>query len=82
LCAGDIVSQASLTEMSTMHDEYGFGLYPVLPSVIGHTGSNVGYVSWAGCQPAYGTVVVVLTNRMVDDIGGLATPLLDALRLE
>jgi hypothetical protein len=25
LCAGEIVSQASLTEMSTFHDGYGLG---------------------------------------------------------
>jgi D-alanyl-D-alanine carboxypeptidase len=47
-CAGEIVSRASLTEMSTFKDEYGLGL-------------------------------VVLTNQVFEDIGGIAQPLVQAL---
>jgi D-alanyl-D-alanine carboxypeptidase len=80
LCAGEIVSQASLTEMSTFQDGYGLGLInPADPYAqgIGHTGDGFGdsYVSWAGCLPADGAVVVVLSNRWVDDKSGMARPL-------
>jgi D-alanyl-D-alanine carboxypeptidase len=81
-CAGEIVSQASLTEMATFRDEYGLGLFEVADPYaggVGHTGSHVGYVSWAGCLPEPGAVVVVLHNRVVDDIGGMARPLVTAL---
>lgn len=37
-------------------------------------------VAWAGCLPEDGSVVVVLTNHVVDDIGGMAEPLVDAVR--
>jgi len=77
-CAGEIVSQASLTEMSTFHDGYGLGLYNVADpyaQAVGHTGADVGYVAWAGCLPEDGSVVVVLTNQVFDDIGGMALPL-------
>jgi D-alanyl-D-alanine carboxypeptidase len=83
LCAGEIVSQASLTEMATFEDGYGLGLYnPGDPyaDVVGHTGSHDGYVSWAGCLPEDGAVVVVLTNQVVDDIGLMAEPLVGAVR--
>ena len=46
---------------------------------IGHTGGNFGYASWAGCLPAQRSVVVVLANQWVDDIGGLAAPLVRAI---
>jgi D-alanyl-D-alanine carboxypeptidase len=84
-CAGEIVSQASLTEMSTYvggPTGYGLGLFnPADPYgvAVGHTGGNFGYVSWAGCLPEEGAVVVVLSNREFDDIGGMARPLLEAL---
>lgn len=81
-CSAEIVSQASLTEMSTLVDEYGLGLFevadPYAPGM-GHTGSHDGYVSWAGCLPEAGAVVVVLANRVVEDIGGMARPLVTAL---
>jgi D-alanyl-D-alanine carboxypeptidase len=85
LCAGEIVSQASLTEMSTFHDGYGLGLInPADPyaQAVGHSGEGFGdsYVSWAGCLPADGTVVVVLSNRGVDDKSGMARPLVLAAR--
>jgi hypothetical protein len=46
---------------------------------VGHLGENFGYVAWAGCLPEDGAVVVVLTNHVVDDIGGMAQPLVDAV---
>jgi len=85
-CAGEVVSEASLTEMATFvggPDGYGLGLFnPVDPwaTGIGHAGSNFGYVSWAGCLPDDHLVVVVLANSAVDDIGGMAEPLVSAFR--
>ena len=82
-CAGEIVSQASLTEMATFDDGdgYGLGLYKPYAGAVGHTGEGVGgsYTSWAGCLPEHGSVVVVLHNRVVEDLGGMAGPLVDAL---
>lgn len=92
-CAGEIVSQASLAEMSKFEpasylDSYGLGLYnPAHGYAIGygHTGELPGYMSWAACLPEEGAVIVVLTNHYVDDgqlaySHGLARPLVDALR--
>ena len=42
--------------------------------VVGHAGEHVGYVAWAGCLPEDGSVVVVLSNRVVEDIGAMARP--------
>jgi D-alanyl-D-alanine carboxypeptidase len=81
-CAGEIVSQDSLTEMTTFHDGYGLGLFDVADPYargVGHLGENFGYVAWAGCLPEDGAVVVVLTNHVVDDIGGMARPLVEAV---
>jgi CubicO group peptidase (beta-lactamase class C family) len=81
-CAGELVSEASLTEMSTFVDGYGLGLYnPADPYAVavGHTGGNFGYVSWAGCLPEEGAVVVVLSDVEFDDIGGMARPLVEAV---
>jgi hypothetical protein len=36
-------------------------------------------VSWAGCLPEDGAVVVVLTDQVFEDIGGMASPLVEAL---
>jgi len=82
-CAGEIVSRDSLTEMATLHDGYGLGLYNVADGyaqAVGHTGEHISgtYVSWAGCLPEDGTVVVVLSNHGVDDIGAMARPLVTA----
>jgi D-alanyl-D-alanine carboxypeptidase len=83
-CAGEIVSQASLNEMTTFHDGYGLGLYNVADpyaQAVGHTGGGIPaapYVAWAGCLPEDGSVIVVLSNHMVDDIGGMAEPLVEA----
>jgi CubicO group peptidase (beta-lactamase class C family) len=81
-CGGKVVSQASLTEMAAFvggPDGYGLGLFnPTDPwaSSVGHAGSNFGFVSWAGCVLDKGLVVVVLANFAVDDIGGMAEPLI------
>lgn len=80
-CAGEIVSQASLAEMATFTDGYGLGLYDIADPyarAVGHTGEHVGYVAWAGCLPEDGSVVVVLSNRVVEDVGGMARPLVVA----
>jgi D-alanyl-D-alanine carboxypeptidase len=82
-CAGEIVSQDSLTEMTTFRDEYGLGLFDVADPYaqgVGHLGSNFGYVAWAGCVPEDGSVVVVLANSDVEEIWEMARPLVDALR--
>jgi D-alanyl-D-alanine carboxypeptidase len=77
-CAGEIVSRESLTTMSTFVDDYGLGLFDVADlyaASFGHAGQDIGYVSWAGCLPDSGSVVVVLSNHVVDDIGGMPRPL-------
>ena len=85
-CAGEIVSQASLTTMSTFvggPDGYGLGLFNPADGYaqgVGHLGSNFGYVSWAGCLTDEPSIVVVLTNQSIDDIGGLAEPLVRVAR--
>jgi D-alanyl-D-alanine carboxypeptidase len=84
-CAGEIVSQASLTEMATFHDGYGLGLYNVADpyaEAVGHTGGFIvgyAYVAWAGCLPEEQAIVVVLSNGPFDDIGGMARPLIEAV---
>jgi D-alanyl-D-alanine carboxypeptidase len=93
LCAGEIVSQASLTEMSTFEPaaylgSYGLGVYNPANGYaegFGHTGQLPGYMSWAACLPKDGAVIVVLTNHEVVDghlafSHGLARPLVNALR--
>lgn len=76
-----VVSPASLTAMANLQGSYGFGLYNPYPGAVGHTGDAEGYVAWAGCLPEAGTVVVVLNNRAVEDIGSMARPLLMAARV-
>jgi D-alanyl-D-alanine carboxypeptidase len=82
-CAGEIVSQDSLTEMTTFDDGDGYGLGLLNPAspyamAVGHAGEHVGYVAWAGCLPEDGSVVVVLHNRM-EDIGETALQLVEAV---
>lgn len=86
-CAGEIVSPVSLAEMAIAAGDdyglgYGLGVFNVAsgngPSV-GHAGDDYGFASWAGCLPGSGAVVVVLTNQEVDDILGMARPLVTAL---
>ncbi|MDQ4040112.1 MAG: beta-lactamase family protein [Actinomycetota bacterium] len=92
-CAGEIVSQASLTEMSTFEAAayiggYGLGLSNPANAYapgFGHGGQLPGYMSWAACLPEDEAVIVVLTNHEVHDghlaySQGLARPLVDALR--
>ena len=96
LCAGEIVSEATLTEMATAdpgaiaNGTYGLGLFDTTdgysPGAIGHQGEALGYMSWAGCMPEEGAVVVVLTNRpvralTVEIFVGALRPFVDALRL-
>ena len=79
-CAGEVVSQTSLAEMTTMHDGYGLGLYqPDPPGTVGHGGEHVGYTSLAGCLPEQGVVVVVLSNDDMIDTSAVAEPLVDAV---
>lgn len=93
LCAGEIVSRASLTEMSAFEPaahlgSYGLGVYNPArgyAEAFGHTGQLPGYMSWAACLPEEEAVIVVLTNHEVADghllfSHGLARPLVDALR--
>ncbi len=85
-CAGDIVSQASLVELTAFvggPDGYGLGLFNIADSdSVGHAGQNFGYVSWAGCLTDEGAVIVVLSAYLFDNIGGMAAPLVNAVRSE
>ena len=75
LCAGEIVSEATLTEMADpapgpiSNGTYGLGLFDTTDGysrgAVGHQGEGLGYMSWAACLPEEGAVVVVLTNRPV-----------------
>ena len=85
-CGGEIVSEASLTEMATFYDnaeiDYGLGL--TNPAVeyaqgVGHPGSNFGYNSWSACLTEDHLIVVVLTNGDAD-IFELGRPLVVAAR--
>ncbi len=86
-CAGDIVSKASLAEMSSFHrdadDEYGLGLFNPAPGYaqgVGHLGGNFGYSSWSGCLPEDQAVIVVLRNFEDDHIFEMGRPLVMAAR--
>ncbi len=87
-CAGEIISEDSLAEMATVASPesglgYGLGVFNVAggygPSM-GHAGTDYGFVSWAGCLPDQGAVVVVLANREVDDTLGMGRMLVGGLR--
>jgi D-alanyl-D-alanine carboxypeptidase len=86
LCSGEIVSHASLTKMSTFAggpDGYGLGLFNAADPYaqgIGHIGDAFGFAAWAGCLPDERAVIVVLSNRSVEDKGGMARPLVRAAR--
>ena len=57
--------------VSIFEGGYGLGLFnPAYghASAIGHQGELFGYMSWAACLPDDGAVVVVLSNRVVDDL--------------
>ena len=85
-CAGEIVSQDSLTKMSTFvggPDGYGLGLFNAADPYargIGHIGDAFGFAAWAGCMPDEHAVIVVLSNRSVEDKGFMARPLVLAAR--
>ena len=79
LCAGEIVSPASLNEMAIFDDGYGLGLDDPYGGVVGHVGGSPGYSAWAGCLPDHGTVIVVLHNRDVDDMSAMGAPLVEAV---
>ena len=87
-CAGEIVSQASLTEMSTFYDNVESGSSRLraravqsrgasVRQAVGHLGANFGYKSSAGCLTEDHVVFVVLTNQDLDCFD-LATPLVMA----
>jgi D-alanyl-D-alanine carboxypeptidase len=87
-CAGEIVSEASLTEMSTFYDnvdfDYGLGLMNPADGYaqgIGHMGQNFGYNSWSACLTEEDVIIVVLTNFDAD-IFGLGAALAVAARSE
>jgi D-alanyl-D-alanine carboxypeptidase len=95
-CAGEIVSQATLTEMSAFDpdvspfDDGGYGLGLWNPAygyarAVGHGGELFGYMSWAACLPEEGAVIVVLSNRLVYSLTqnllfGALRPFVDVLR--
>ena len=92
-CAGEIVSRASLTEMSTFYDnaaselpvDYGLGLINPADGYaqgVGHMGQNFGYNSWSACLTEDHMVVVVLTNGGDVGIFELGRPLVMAARSE
>ena len=83
-CAGEVVSRASLTEMSTFYDGadgYGLGLFNsaqrAAVKAVGHLGANFGYKSSAGCLTEDHVIFAVLTNQDRDSFD-LATSLLRA----
>jgi D-alanyl-D-alanine carboxypeptidase len=77
-CAGEVVSPATLTEMtdfdpdvSSFDGAYGLGLFnPAFghAQAVGHQGELFGYMSWAACLPEEGAVIVVLSNRVVREL--------------
>lgn len=90
LCAGEIVSEASLTEMSTFYDnaeaqlpvDYGLGLSNPADGYaqgVGHPGSMFGYNSWSACLTEDHLIVVVLTNFDAD-VFELGRPFVTAAR--
>ena len=78
-CAGEIVSQASLTEMTAFNTGRGLGLFSMYGGTVGHPGEHFGYAAWSGCVPEGGSVIVVLSNRVPEDVGGMGGPLVTAL---
>jgi D-alanyl-D-alanine carboxypeptidase len=83
-CAGEIVSQASLTEMSTLYNnEYGLGLFNPAAQYaqgVGHLGANFGYSSWSAWLLQDQAIVVVLRNFEDEYIFEMAGPLVAAVR--
>jgi D-alanyl-D-alanine carboxypeptidase len=85
LCAGQVVSAASLDEMTDFgkRPEYGLGIidrrgeYGQDSGALGHTGAFFGFTTVALCFPNQGIVVVVLANAE-HDVDGLAGGLVQA----
>ena len=67
-CAGEIVSQASVTEMMPTTDWYGLGIGNEwnISGVVGHGGSDTDGNALAGCLPESGVAFAVLVNRSTD----------------
>jgi D-alanyl-D-alanine carboxypeptidase len=82
LCAGELVSEASLTEMLPTDDWYGLGLADFPPEgVVGHYGTDPAGVSLAGCVPEHGVVFAVLANRSSNVVSAYAAdPFIRAMR--
>lgn len=85
LCGGEIVSEASLAEMTAFRDGYGLGLSDETVThgvpAVGHSGYHIGYVAWAACLVEEGAVVVVMMNREdFDQLRDVADALGDAAR--
>ena len=87
-CAGQIVSQASLTEMSTFYDnveselpvDYGLGLFNPAERASSRpwsTSVRTSATSSAGCLTEDPLIFVVLTNQDLDSFD-LARPLVTA----
>ena len=80
LCAGQVISPASLDEMTDFEERPGYGLgiidrrgeYGSDSGALGHTGSFIGYTTVALCFQDPGMIVVVLSNadHNVDSVGG------------
>jgi D-alanyl-D-alanine carboxypeptidase len=72
LCAGEVVSAATLDEMTDFSErpQYGLGIIDKRSEygsgALGHTGSLLGFTTTALCFPEQGIVVVVLANREHD----------------
>jgi D-alanyl-D-alanine carboxypeptidase len=87
LCAGQVVTQTSLDQMTDFvaRPGYGFGLidrstdYPGRRS-LGHTGNLNGYVTVALCFPDARAVVTVLVNEKEHDVDTLAGALVAEVR--
>jgi D-alanyl-D-alanine carboxypeptidase len=67
-CAGQIVTQASVTEMMPTTDWYGLGIGNDwdMSGVVGHGGSDTDGNAMAGCLPERGIAFAVLANRSLD----------------
>lgn len=81
LCSGEILSQASVTEMTTFDDGdgYGLGVFSLYGGTVGHPGEHFGYAAWTGCLPEHGSVIVVLTNHVPESVLGIGAPLVNAV---
>lgn len=85
-CGGEIVSEASLTDMTTFQDGgYALGLSDDTEafgtSAVGHGGIQVDFAAYAACLIEDGSVVVVLINRAdLDTIARVADALAVAAR--